>query len=137
VKHKFQQKNNKKNKQGHLPPASRAGCLPQEGPANNFGTSRPLDGREVPGPMPPARSTGGKYPFFEFFVSGTSFLNFIFLSFSKKTCRTRRMGPVRGRAAHCELAAHALAGGRPAGCQALQRTQAGAAIPRADGRCSG
>jgi hypothetical protein len=28
---------------------------PREGPGKNFGTSRSLDGREVPGPTPPVR----------------------------------------------------------------------------------
>jgi hypothetical protein len=35
----------------------------EETPGNFFGTSRPMGGREVPGPTFPARSKGGMYPF--------------------------------------------------------------------------
>jgi hypothetical protein len=59
---------------------------PQEGPEKIFSTFRPLDGREVSGPTPPARWSGGRYPFLEIFQIGTPFSNLIIFltSFLKK-----------------------------------------------------
>jgi hypothetical protein len=76
-----------------LPPTQRAGCRPnaggiflrikkvsysrrdpREGPRKKFGTSRsrPLDGREVSGPTPPAHRAGGTH-FLKFFESASLF----------------------------------------------------------------
>jgi hypothetical protein len=49
------------------------------------GTSRPLGGRDVPGPTRPARSAGGRLPFLKIFPTGTPFSNFNFFNpFLKK-----------------------------------------------------
>jgi hypothetical protein len=64
----------------------------------NFGTSRPLDGRDVPSPTPPARSTGGRHPFFKLFPAGTPFRILIFFNpfFKKSQKRTSNL-PARKR----------------------------------------
>jgi hypothetical protein len=100
---------------GDLPPVGRAGCRrrrvsslfvnkkisysrrgPREGPGKYFGTSRPLDRREVSGPTPPARGSGGRHLFFENFQNGTHFSNLIFLTpFLKILLPGRGLGDVR------------------------------------------
>jgi hypothetical protein len=82
---------------GGMPPPAPAGTSSQiknsrRGPQ---GTSRPLDGREVPGPTPPAQSAGGRYPFFKNFPTGTPFPNFIFYPFLKKNSQKNTLVPVQ------------------------------------------
>jgi hypothetical protein len=71
---------------GGMPPPAPAGTSSQikNSRRGSRGTSRPLDGREVPDPMPSAQSAGGRYPFFKKFPTGTPFPNFIFYLFLKK-----------------------------------------------------
>jgi hypothetical protein len=100
VKYKFQKNITKIISWGTSRPlAGREACLrdlfankklflfakrPSGGASNFFLTSSPLGGREIPGPTPSARSTGGRYTFSEFFPSGSPFSNFIFYPFLKK-----------------------------------------------------
>jgi hypothetical protein len=82
-----------------LPPVGRAGCLCHHGrdlfasKKSFLFAKRPSGGawkkiwslREVSGPTPPARWSGGRYPFFEIFQIGTPFSNLIFFDpFLKK-----------------------------------------------------
>jgi hypothetical protein len=66
---------------------------PHQGPGNNFGTSSLLDGREVPGPTPPTRSSRGRYPFSEILPISTPFSNLFFIPFSKKNSRHHTAEP--------------------------------------------